>query len=60
MSNENDNKQEENAPATVEIEVGHIKSIVNIIDTVQQRGVFKGEEMLPIGALRQTLINLIQ
>jgi len=36
------------------------KNVIQIIDTVSQRGAFRGEELLTIGVVRQNLVNKLE
>jgi hypothetical protein len=43
-----------------QINLNDITLVVNIIDVCSQRGAFKGDELAPIGTLRQKFAEIIK
>lgn len=45
---------------TVSISVNDSVTIINMIDICAERGVFKGNELLTVGTIREKLVSLIK
>lgn len=42
------------------ISIGDLQVMVNIIDACTKRGAFQGDEILPVGQLREKIVNFVK
>ena len=61
MSNKKEEQQEQDTHAQIyEVSNRASRSMIAVIDTMCQRGAFKGEELSTIGNLRDQCVQVIQ
>lgn len=60
MANKDDKAKADNTAAIADLSNRVSRSVIAVIDTVVQRGGFRGEELTTIGQLRDQAVQLVQ
>jgi hypothetical protein len=60
MAEAKDNKKKDNSQQVFELSNRVARSVIAVVDTVVQRGGFRGEELTTIGQLRDQAVQLVQ